>query len=195
MAFSALGGQDSNRVFYRLLGLYSHNRFYHDMNHIERLWRTLQRVRPGYQPEPEFIVALFLHDAIYHPGSQNNETASVALAREILPQAVPARLARVEAYIMATQTHQSQDPALQEFIDLDLSPLGGSEAEFARDVKNLRQEFRECSDADFHATHTRILASFAARQPLYYTAPFQTACEAAARRNIAKFAAQALVPA
>ena len=190
-AWKAVGGGQPETAFRHLVRLYSQGRHYHDFHHVERIFAVLHQLLPGLRPSPELVLATFFHDAIHIPGRTDNEARSAGLLAEMLPKGDPAAMARIEAFIAASRTHESEDPEIQLFIDLDLAGLAGDQTAFWALCNQVRRERPDLSDAAFYAEHARFMARILARRPIYYSPLLREALEEDAQRNLQSFMAKA----
>src|SRR5262245_42014043 len=110
------------------------DRYYHGLAHVESLLALAREYRAALSDPNAVEAAIWFHDAIYDSARRDNEERSAELAvRQLAGRAAADRVARVEAMIKATATHQvpdlgdeaaRRDAAL--FLDFDLSILGAS---------------------------------------------------------------------
>ena len=179
---------DASAAFRQLETLYSQPvRRYHNAAHIAACLGELGSplVTPADIDALEF--AIWFHDAIYDPKSGDNEEQSAALARESIAGAggSPALAAQVGALVLATKTHDPNCvPDARWMIDIDLSILGKSEAEFDAYEAAIRAEYSWVDEALFGQRRAAILELFLSRAQIYTTSPFTSKYEAAARANL-----------
>lgn len=164
-------------------------RAYHTLDHIRDCLFQLDQVRDLAEHADEIEVALWCHDVIYDPHVADNELRSAAWAEKILREGdVSADVtARVQSLILATQHHtppQRLDATL--IVDIDLSSLGHTAAEFDRYHAAIRQEYRWVPEAPYCEARAKVLESFLARPAIYQTAWFHDRYEAQARQNLAR---------
>lgn len=168
------------------------DRGYHGWSHPVALLALHAEVE-SLLHDPEAVrCAILLHDAIYEPRRADNESRSAALAAQMLKGLVPdSTLDRTLRLIEATARHailaglpadEAADMAL--FLDMDLSILGASHADFDAYEAGVRHEYREIPDAAFRAGRATILEGFLARDSLYFSDWGRTRFEAAARENL-----------
>ena len=113
-------------------------RFYHTLEHLRSMFRTLEEQSTRVSVERKDLVALavFFHDAVYSATSATNEEDSTELFRQFSKQAgiSESDSKTVCSWILMTAdhhgTHAEGDAAL--FLDLDLAVLGARYPEYAR---------------------------------------------------------------
>ncbi len=170
-------------------------RAYHTLQHLEECLVAFDAVQPQLQWPEAVLLALLFHDAIYEPERHDNEARSAEWAVDCLPRlaASPALTARVSALVMATHAHrpgqddeQSDDTAL--LLDIDLSILGSEARRFAEYEQQIRREYGFVPETQYRQARAQVMRGFARRDPIFQTAHFRAALEAAAHRNLAAFA-------
>jgi predicted metal-dependent HD superfamily phosphohydrolase len=73
---------------------------------------------------------------------------------------------------------------MARFLDMDLSILGATAADFDAYEAGVRHEYREIPEALFRAGRAAILEGFLARERLYFSDWGRARFEAAARDNL-----------
>src|SRR5262245_45736476 len=143
-----------------LAALYeSPDRHYHGLAHIESLLALAREHRAGLSDPDAVEAAIWFHDAIYDSRKRDNEEKSAELAVQRLSgRAAPDRVARIEAMIKATATHQvpnfgdeaaRRDAAL--FLDFDLSILGAAAERYDAYERAVRLEYQWVGDEAWRA--------------------------------------------
>lgn len=187
---SALGAEtDAQAACDALLVAHaSEPRRYHTFAHVEACLGWLDWSWSLAQRPHEIAIALFFHDAVYEPLATDNEAKSAAWARDVLGRAGVAEevLARVEAMILATRTHEASDEDTALLLDIDLAILGSSTSTFARFERDVRAEYAAIDDATYATGRARALAGFAERPAIYTTPLFRELLEDKARANITR---------
>ena len=150
---------------------------------------------PGAHDGPvTFAAALLLHDAVYDVRRTDNEAASAALARTVVPRHFPtADVRHVEALILATGTHAFARPdadalpdAMALFLDCDLVALGADPATYVAYARGVAAEYIPIVGRwRYRFGRWRFLGKLARRPRLYNTAHFHAMRDAAARRHLA----------
>ncbi len=174
------------------------DRHYHDLRHIAALLGLADACAGEIADRDAVEAAIWFHDAVYDTRRHDNEERSAVLAEARLAGTTDAaRIARIAAMIRATAGHAVPDFASTAarhdcalFLDMDLSILGSSEADFNAFDAAVRREYGWVSDAQWRHGRRAVLAGFLARPTIYATARFQASHEAAARRNLAQALAQ-----
>jgi predicted metal-dependent HD superfamily phosphohydrolase len=169
-------------------------RYYHDLRHVGALLALAETCAGEIADRDAVEAAIWFHDAVYDTQREDNEERSAALAEERLAGAASEeRVARIAAMIRATAGHAkpafadaaaAQDCAL--FLDMDLSILGGPEAEFDAYETAVRREYDWVTDEQWRQGRRAVLAGFLGRPAIYSTARFQASHEAAARVNLTR---------
>lgn len=163
------------------------HRAYHTLDHIQDCLLQFDQAHSLAEHADEVEVALWCHDVIYDPHAADNEIQSAAWACKILNEgklSVDANV-RVQATILATQHLTVPDrPDAALMVDIDLSILGRSPAEFERYDAGIRREYHWVPETTYRAARARVLESFLARSAIYQTAWFHHRYEAQARENL-----------
>jgi len=162
-------------------------RHYHTLQHLTECFTAFDLLRSQSSHPGEIELALWYHDAVYDPQRHDNEALSAALAVDRLYEAGAAAtvIERVHDLIMATQSHEAgDDPDRAIMLDVDLAILGAAPARFADYERQIRAEYAHVPDDAYRTGRARVLAGFAARDPLYRTALFHARYERQAKRNM-----------
>lgn len=164
------------------------SRFYHSVSHIDACLGALDTYSSLAERPDEIAVALWFHDAVYDARRHDNEEASAKWASDALPTlGVPGdAVARIDAMIIATKTHDANDADTVLLVDIDLGILGAAPSVYRRYTEGVRQEYDFVPLADYRLGRARVLEHFLERPEIYKTAPFQLELEARARQNIAE---------
>lgn len=179
-----------NRVFNlwnEILTHYSEpHRHYHNLNHLHFFHRQLLSCRSQVIQWTPIVLAMFYHDAIYHPGWPDNEARSEALARARLTAAgLPDPVInQCCMLIRATQYHESgTDADTSLFIDADLSILGQPRDVYLAYAADIREEFSFMNRIAWANGRSNVLRRFLGMERIFRTKPFQS-FEEQARRNL-----------
>ena len=181
-----LGATPPDGAYADLVKQYSTpGRHYHTLSHLDAVLASFDQLR-HLAPNPDLAeLALWLHDVVWEPMRDDCEQRSVEWAASQLPalQAFPA----LAALILETRHFAvpSVDPDAAVVRDADLSILAADEPVFDAYERAVRAEYAMLPAAQFNAGRSRILAEFAGRRPLYFTAPGQS-WETRARANLAR---------
>lgn len=187
-ALEAVGATASGeRVFAELVERHAEpHRHYHTFEHVDACLGWLDWVAAHGERPAEVALALFFHDAMYDPRASDNEARSAQLARERLEAlgAPPEAVARIEAFILATATHEAEhgDPRL--VVDLDLTILGARPAVYDAFEEQIRSEYAHVPEPLFRAGRRQVLEHFLERETLYAVPPLQDELEKRARANL-----------
>jgi predicted metal-dependent HD superfamily phosphohydrolase len=159
------------------------HRRYHDLRHIADMLCK----GAVLELSPEQVMAIWFHDAIYVAGSRTNEADSAKLAVERLSARgwEPRRVRVVEQIVLDTATHNPSIEESRKVLDLDLSTLGGTWESYARNGRNIRDEFGSISDADWNKGRGAWLEAMISKPRLYWT-DWGAPLEREARANLAR---------
>lgn len=177
------------RVFDELVESYEQpQRAYHRLDHVLDCLRVFDTVSSGAEHAVEVEAAIWFHDAVYEPARDDNEARSAAWALQVLREAGVSEAAsdRVRQLILATRHDappEAKDARL--LLDVDVSILGRSPAEFQVYEDQIRREYAWVPDEIFHERRAELLDGFLNRQPLFLTEPLRSRFEPQARVNLA----------
>ena len=176
-------------LFKLLIDAYSRpDRYYHNLNHINQILTTIERLNLELQNPVAVKIAAWFHDFVYDPQASDNEFQSAKLARELLTELnIPTELIdRVQKLILATKGHQidPNDADLSIFLDADLAILGTDSVQYQDYARSIRQEYSWVSDAAYQVGRTKALQSFLQRDRLYCTNLLFDELESIARFNL-----------
>ncbi|MEM9422675.1 MAG: hypothetical protein AAF986_09245 [Pseudomonadota bacterium] len=190
-----MAGQRFAKVLAKLKRRYGRwGRHYHTWGHIEALLGHCETVREHLH-HPEVVeLAIYWHDAVYSPLSRRNEINSAKLMKKRLHGLVqPSQLMHASCLIQATASHQLPSGAPKDvaadaayFLDMDLSILGTSDAEYDIYEGQIRREYWMIPNRSFFKARAKILESFLGRDRLFFTDIFRCMWEEQARHNLAR---------
>ncbi len=178
-----------DRVFQLLVTAYSQpDRYYHNLNHIDRMLTTLALFTSCIQDPISVSLAAWFHDFIYDPQAADNEIQSAKAALELLDNlGVSAHeIDRIQQLILATQGHQVDgiDSDIWILLDADLAILGTDREQYQVYARSIRREYSWVSDDLYREGRIRVLESFLQRDRLYFTELLFDELEAISRLNI-----------
>jgi len=163
------------------------HRAYHDLAHVLDCLDELDAAR-SIADDPDAVeMAIWFHDAIYDPGSADNEDRSARLAADRLAGAGMGSdfIGRVAALIAATRHDRPAEGGDAGLLcDVDLAILGKDPARFDRYEAAIGKEYAWVPPEVFAARRAAVLASFLARDSIYATAAFRERYERRARENL-----------
>ena len=190
---STVKSGDRARLTYDLLVTLhnEHWRRYHALRHITHCLTEFDRIECAVGALDAVEMALWFHDAIYVPGSADNEQRSAELFNlHCGDYLAPAFVESVCELILITRHPAApRDEAQRYIIDIDLSSFGLPWADFLRDSQHVRDEQSALSDAEYYAAHRRFLTALNSRSRIYHTDVFYSLYEQIARDNIARLLA------
>lgn len=191
--WARLVGADSSQAWAALQRGYGEaGRGYHNWTHIETMLTGLQAVRGEAEfaaaSFDEIELAIYFHDAVYDPRAKDNEEKSAALLMQQVGLLGPDRqpvLSRIEAMILATQTHSaSDDLSTRLLLDLDLAILGAPPDLYDRYAAAIRFEYAFVPEDQWRVGRAAVLSRFLERPVIYQTDYFHSRLETAARDNL-----------
>ncbi len=169
-------------------------RAYHDFEHVEACLRGWARFRDAWVRPAEVFWAFVFHDAVYVPGSHDNEARSADAARRLLAARSGLRLDLdiVVALIERTALHADpRMPGLADawssderlFVDVDAGILGASMTDYRRYAAGIRAEYASVPDALYRIGRAGFLRAMLARPRIFLTVGLAS-LEARARENL-----------
>jgi predicted metal-dependent HD superfamily phosphohydrolase len=162
-------------------------RSYHDLRHLQDCLRQLDGLSVRGATRDLVELALWFHDAKYHPGSADNEEQSARWAAEALPAlGISSDVAdEVVRLVLLTRDHAPVgDEAGRLMCDIDLSILGRPVEAFDAYERRIRAEYALVPEQAYRQGRGRILAGFLRREPLFQTETFRRRFESSARANL-----------
>jgi predicted metal-dependent HD superfamily phosphohydrolase len=163
------------------------NRHYHTLQHLQECLDLFESVMVLATYPAEVEMALWFHDAIYNPTSQDNEAQSAQWASAELSKAgvSPAKIDRIHSLIMAT-CHTTLPQTIDEclLVDIDLAILAAPVARFDEYEQQIRAEYHFVPEPIFNQKRQEILQGFLDRSTIYSTKYFQDKLELRAGYNI-----------
>jgi predicted metal-dependent HD superfamily phosphohydrolase len=176
----------ANLAYNELFSRYAEpQRYYHNVRHLHALLYLIDQQDLSPIDRQILILVTFYHDAIYLPGSTQNEQRSAELAQYWLPQLGVSRpvIDQVYQIILDTATHVSCHALSNTFLDMDLSILGAAPKQYATYGQQIRQE-TPVPSLLFALGRKRFLKSFLQRERIFQTPFFYHRLEQQARYNL-----------
>lgn len=165
------------------------NRYYHNLNHLERLFCELDPIKNNIDDWEIVIFAIAYHDIIYNVLRQDNEERSAELATKRL-ETLGIEIERVvvcREMIVNTKTHQaSKTSDVNFFTDADLAILGRPPEEYGSYASAVRKEYKIYPDLVYKPGRAKVLEHFLAKDRIYHTDLFYSRYEMAARENLSR---------
>lgn len=169
------------------------HRAYHGQAHVDVLLRGLAEEDGHVWNRAASELAVWYHDAIYDPGSSDNEARSADLLVDEMHQlACPSVVGAAEVMVRATASHELP-PGLQNalrddtatFLDLDMAVLGARPADYDAYEAGIAAEYVPVHGLDgFQAGRAAFLRALLNRERLFHTERFHRRLDAAARSNL-----------
>jgi predicted metal-dependent HD superfamily phosphohydrolase len=185
--WSAFSDQDGSEIFNQICMAYNEShRFYHNIGHLVDCLTHIETYEALAIRPHELEFALWFHDAIYKPSSNDNELRSAQWAQRVLrhAHAKPEAIQRIYNMILATKTHLGEDADTQLLLDIDLSILGSSPEIFARYEHRIRQEYQWIPGFIFRRHRRRFVKAMLERDTIYQTDLLHHRFESQARENL-----------
>lgn len=169
------------------------HRFYHDLLHIQQMFKDFERCRDRLENKNAFIIGIFYHDAIYDPRSDRNELDSRNLffdhtteffAEEVVCHFDDHAATLIEStikHVLPCDWHLYWHD-IRYFLDVDLGILAANEDDFWEYEANIRKEYSHVPDEAYRHGRVKIMKTFLKRKKIFYTDLFD---ENIARNNIA----------
>lgn len=166
-------------------------RFYHNLTHIEDLYRLFEEYRPEIQSPRVFQFAIWYHDVVYKIlHAQVNEKLSARKAGLQLKELSweEDKFRQVEALIRDTRFHRIQAseglPDAPWLLDMDLAILGAEPERYDEYRDQIRREYWIVPTPVFRAGRVKTLRRLLSRERIYHTDAFYKNREEQARKNI-----------
>ena len=155
-------------------------RHYHTLQHLENIYRELEKVKITALLE----FTIFYHDIVYDASRNDNEEESAKLCKQRLLQLnLPMKLIKeITQLINETRTHKTSSQTNALFLDADLAILGSSNYE--QYTKNVRQEYSVYDDATYLTGRKKVLKMFLDKKRIYMSKYFYEQYENKARKNL-----------
>lgn len=168
----------------------SAGRHYHTLDHLAHFLAAMRAGEKHLTPDERqvFLWSVFFHDAIYDVLRKDSEarSADLATARMAALGLPTGTIARVREWILATAGHKpTRQPALDFFLDCDMSIFAAPADEYVAYTEAIRREYvgGGVSDEAFHQGRIAFLGGCLAREPFFLSPPFR-ALDGTARINI-----------
>lgn len=167
------------------------HRAYHNADHIAEVLGWFDRVADGtgWQAPSDVYTAIVFHDAIYAPGTKDNEARSAEWARRAISEhALPVRADRVAELIELTAQHGTLETATGDtglFLDADMAIVGAPIERYRAYAQQIRREYASIPAAAYRAGRAGFLEALARKPRIYFTDEFHERLDARARLNLA----------
>jgi predicted metal-dependent HD superfamily phosphohydrolase len=167
-------------------------RYYHTIKHVADCLSKLDTLddMDGLIDRRVAEVALIWHDAVYVPGSNENEVISARLLDAVSETFEERRLgANAHAAILATQHREGYagvygNRTVDAVVDIDLSILGEPSEIYDHYVSDIRREYRHVSDEVWCAGRGSFLRGMIQRTDLYSLPEMRERFDSKARENM-----------
>jgi predicted metal-dependent HD superfamily phosphohydrolase len=166
------------------------HRHYHGVRHLKWVARHVAELAAAH-PVADLdavVAAAFFHDAVYAPGSGDNEAASARLAVTALGELgwSVERTSSAERMILGTVDHRVEGVALDDAVlyAADLGILAADPARYSAYVRAVRREYAHVAEPDWVVGRAAVLRSFIDRDAIYAAVLELDAWEQRARGNL-----------
>jgi predicted metal-dependent HD superfamily phosphohydrolase len=169
-----------------IVAAYTHpSRFYHNLGHLRGMLKEMNSISESIKNPEIQLFALYYHDFVYKvPGKYNEHKSALAFQKRIGKTRFP-HVPKVMELIEATKYHiKASDLTTNIFLDLDLSILGKSKAEYREYRLNIHKEFGRYPDFLFRRKRKKVLERFIDMDFIFKTDHFRNRYELRARENI-----------
>jgi len=185
----SLGLRSNQATYGELKAAYSEShRHYHTLQHIDACLEHLDKVKPLANYPEEIALALWFHDAVYKPMSNDNEVESAEWATSFLSKnkCSDEQIRRIEGLILSTR-HEAPTSTHDEsiMVDIDLSILGAQPKEYQAFEESIRKEYKLVPKPIYWRKRKKLLKGFIDRARIYQNGFFHDMLEEQARKNIA----------
>lgn len=181
--------EDCDRTFNYLVVRYlSPNRYYHTLEHIDRVLETIELLKSQTKDLISVQLAAWFHDVAYDSQASDNEEKSADYARYLLQSlSIPSNVIdNVTRLILITKHHQvsEQDSDGRVLVDADLAILGCDRESYWKYARAIRKEYAWVSEDRYLIERQRVLEKFLQRKSIYLTSLMLEQSEQAARTNL-----------
>ncbi|WP_062053811.1 hypothetical protein [Aquimarina longa] len=162
-------------------------RYYHNLAHLEHLYRCLLNVKNNIKDWDMILFALFYHDYVYNVLQQNNEEQSAKKAIEVLSSLSidKNRITSCSDMILATKGHHiSKNNDVNYFTDADLSILGSDWGQYTIYFANVRKEYKYYPNFMYNKGRVKVLHHFIQMPTIFKTDYFYRRYEQQAKKNL-----------
>lgn len=160
-------------------------RHYHSRTHLLAVLEAISILEAS--PPRAVVLAAWFHDAVYQGLPGRDEEDSARLAETVLAGVVPVEEIRETARLVRLTIEHNPGPNDHNgalLCDSDLSILGSSEAEYARYLAAVRQDYAHVSDHDFANGRATVVRELLALDPLFKLPQAQRLWLEKAQRNL-----------
>jgi predicted metal-dependent HD superfamily phosphohydrolase len=164
------------------------HRAYHTLSHIRHVLEVIDFLAEHERIDDPVAVRLaaWFHDAVYTPGSPDNEEHSARLAAKVLTDwQVPAeRVEHIHGLIMVTAHHLAETSDEAVLVDADLAILAADPDTYEVYTRAIRVEYGHLSDDEWRKGRGDFLHGMLERDALYATRTMRRRGERRARQNL-----------
>lgn len=185
----SFGLAENQEVYNYIIKKHSEShRAYHNLTHISDCLTRLDAEELAAADRNNLELAFWFHDVIYDSLGKENELKSALKAKELMSgQLDEVALDIVYELILITKHNELPRNDKEALImDIDVSILGRSEAEYLAYTKAIRKEYKLIPMFLYKRKRKEILQSFLRRETLYFTDKYRKEFEGKARENISR---------
>lgn len=167
------------------------HRHYHTAKHIDACLTHLDKAHSLAKNSEEIELALWFHDAIYHPYKSDNEQKSAQWAQQFLSDnEVDAEVIKRIVQLVMVTLHTEADVSLTGdqalMVDIDLSILASRQDVYQVYERNVRKEYRFVPYFLYRKKRKEVLQMFLDQSQIYQSNHFFELFETHARHNISQ---------
>ncbi len=186
--FSGSTEEKMRMEFQRLINMYSRKHLhYHTMDHVAACLKLLDEVGGMITDHYSVELALWFHDAVYHPGKADNERKSADYASMVLKDAgINAAVISGILHFIEMTIHPSTPVTSDEKLltDIDLSVLGSEPDTYLAYSGMIRKEYFHLPEFLYRRGRKKLLRLFLESGRIFHSEYFFNKYEKAARDNI-----------
>lgn len=165
------------------------NRAYHNLTHLECMFRELQNFELKIQNLPLLQLSIWYHDLVYNAMRKDNELKSAERAKKELQllNFNKEAIDRVFQLIMITKSHELEtvdDTDAQFMVDFDLEVLSRDWTDYELYTQQIRKEYWMYPSPMYRKGRRDAMKHFLNRDFIYQTEFYREEKETKARENI-----------
>jgi phosphopantetheine adenylyltransferase/predicted metal-dependent HD superfamily phosphohydrolase len=142
-------------------------RHYHNLRHVSELLSLVSEEYQDRKPPSELLLAVWFHDAVYHPLNSSSEDDSISLFREFVARtSIQVNADAVTLAIQYTKSHRAhiscdcQVSWIPIFLEADLSILGSEIDRYHEYSNQIKSEYSHLLESEFKDGRRVFLDSY-----------------------------------
>jgi predicted metal-dependent HD superfamily phosphohydrolase len=189
LAANGVSLEDSEKLLNLLIMHYSEEgRYYHNLRHVHEMLTGLENYRDDVDNYLSIYFAIWFHDSIFDPMSQNNEEESADLAAsELQKLKFSDSIIRRCCQMVLSTKHHVPNPFTNDcqlLLDLDLLILGQPKERYQEYSLTIRKEYSWVPENTYIDGRSKVLERFLNRERIYFTDKIFQEYEPTARENL-----------